>query len=149
MQQAIDHLKSQRQDHQTFRDDLKSQISDLQSAIQVRRQAQHQHQRQLDNQARHNTPELHFWESHLCMRINGSQDLDMLTFTYTHVHERDWDKEYCFDLDMSAKDYQVVSTNPHLEADGVDAVLERLTETRDLSSFLKGMRALFVEASKS
>lgn len=146
MQQAISHLKAQREDHQSHRDDLKAQISDVQKAIQVRRHAQQQHQRQLDNQARHNPPELHFWESHLCMRIEGSEDADRLRFTYTHVDERDWDKECSFDLDMAGRQYAVLSTEPRLENDAVDAVLETLIETRDLSAFLKGMRCLFVDA---
>ena len=146
MQQAIRHLESQRQQHQEYRDDLKAQIADIQQEIKVRRTAQQQHQRQLDNQARHNTPELHFWESHLAMRISGSENLDRLTFTYTHVDPRDWDRECSFDLDMSAGNYDVPSTEPRLENEDVDRVLEALIETRDLAVFLKSMRSLFVEA---
>lgn len=83
------------------------------------------------------------------MRIEGSEDADKLRFTYTHVDERDWDKECSFDLDMAGRQYTVLSTEPRLENDAVDAVLERLIETRDLSAFLKGMRCLFVDAIRS
>lgn len=149
LQQAIDHLKIQREDHQTYRDDLKSQITQIQKSIQVRRQAQQQHQRILDNQAHHNLPELHFWESNLCMHIDGSENEDRLKFTFTHVDERDWDRECSFDLDMAGRKYDIVSTHPKLEHDDLDAVLERLAETRDLAAFLKAMRCLFIDALTS
>lgn len=149
MYQAINHLNLQREEHQSHRDHLRAQIAQLQKSIHARRQAQQQHQRQLDNQARHNLPELQFWETHLCMRIEGSDDADRLKFTFTHIAERDWDRECCFDLDMAAREYTILSTEPKLEHEAVDAVLERLIETRDLSTFLKGMRCLFVDALNS
>lgn len=148
MQQAIAQLTQQREEHQAHRDELRSQIAHVQKAIHARRQAQQNHQRQLDNQARHNLPELHFWENHLCMNIEGSEHADKLKFTFTHVDERDWDKECSFLLDMAGREYSIMSTEPRLENDAVDAVLERLIETRDLSAFLKGMRCLFLDALK-
>jgi kinetochore protein Spc25 len=36
-----------------------------------------------------------------------------------------------------------------VDREEVERVLERLNESRDLASFLKGMRELFVEAMKS
>ncbi|KAL1306748.1 hypothetical protein AAFC00_005413 [Neodothiora populina] len=149
MQQAISHLESQREEQQARRDDLRSQISELQKAIQVRRQAQQSHQRKLDSQARHNLPELHFWESHLCMRIDGSEDADKLNFTYTHIDEQDWSRECSFQLLMSGTQYSIPSTEPKLEPDAVDAVVERLVESRQLAPFLKAMRSLFVHAIRS
>jgi len=47
---------------------------------------------------------------------------------------------------MSAGNYDVPSTEPRLENEDVDRVLEALIETRDLAVFLKSMRSLFVEA---
>ncbi|GAB7350918.1 hypothetical protein MBLNU459_g1430t1 [Dothideomycetes sp. NU459] len=149
MHETIDELKAQRQEHLIHRDDLRAQIADVQKAIQVRRHAQQQHQRQLDDQARHNAPELNFWESNLCMRIEGAGDADQLKFIYTHVDERDWERECAFDLDMSRREYEIVATEPRLEDEAVDAVLERLNETRELASFLKAMRSLFADAVKS
>ncbi|KAG9628155.1 kinetochore protein-like protein spc25, partial [Aureobasidium melanogenum] len=143
MQQQIEELDLQRQNHEAHRDDLRSQISSLQKSINTRRQAQHHHQRQLDNQARHNRPELHFWESHLCMRIEGLGIDDRIKFVYTHVDERDWDRQCAFELNMETKDYQVVAVEPALDDEAVDTVVERLNETRDLAAFLKAMRALF------
>jgi kinetochore protein Spc25 len=143
MQQQIQDLDTQRKAHQAHRDDLRSQISSLQKAIHTRRQAQHHHQRQLDNQAPHNRPELHFWESHLCMRIEGLGIDDRIKFVFTHVDERDWNRQCSFDLNMETRDYRVVAVEPALDDETVDAVVDRLNETRDLASFLKAMRALF------
>lgn len=146
MQQQIQELDLQRQNHEAHRDDLRSQISSLQKSIHARRQAQTHHQRQLDNQARHNRPELQFWESHLCMRIEGLGVDDRIKFVYTHVDERDWDGQCAFELNMETKDYQVVAVEPALDDEAVDAVVERLNESRDLAAFLKAMRALFTAA---
>lgn len=148
MHEAISELEAQRVQHLAHRDDLRVQIADVQRAIQVRRHAQQQHQRQLDDQARHNAPELNFWESNLCMRIEGASDADKLKFVFTHIDERDWDRECGFELDMGRRDYKIIATEPRLEDEAVDAVLERLNETRELASFLKGMRCLFADAVK-
>lgn len=146
MQQQIHELDTQRQNHEAHRDHMRSQISSLQKQIYTRRQAQQHHQRQLDTQARHNRPELHFWESHLCMRLEGLGIDDRIKFVFTHVDERDWDRQCCFELNMETRDYQVVAVEPALDDEAIDAVVERLNETRDLASFLKAMRALFVAA---
>lgn len=80
------------------------------------------------------------------MRIEGAQDEDKLRFAYTHIDERDWDRECSFELNMATRKYDIIFTEPKLEHDAVDAVLDNLNETRDLAAFLKGMRALFVDA---
>jgi len=41
-----------------------------------------------------------------------------------------------------------LETRPSLERDSVQAVLERLNETRDLAAFLKSMRVLCTHAVK-
>ncbi|KAK4971930.1 kinetochore-associated Ndc80 complex subunit spc25, partial [Elasticomyces elasticus] len=141
-------LSSRRDEHQQLRDGLKLQIAELQKAIRSRRDAQQQHQRRLDGQARHNMPELSFWESNLCLKIEGAGSEDRLKFVYTHVDERDWEKECWFELSMGGREYEVIACKPRVEKEAVDAVLERLNETRELAGFLKGMRTLFAEAVK-
>lgn len=148
MHDEIDKFKARREENRVYRDDVRDQIIKVQKAMQVRRQAQQHHQRQLDDQARHNAPELNFWESNLCMRIEGAGDADKLKFLFTHVDERNWDKECSFELDMGRRDYEIIATEPRLEDEAVDAVLERLNETRELASFLKGMRCLFADVLK-
>lgn len=78
------------------------------------------------------------------MRIEGLGIDDRIKFVFTHVDERDWDRQCYFELDMETKDYQVVAAEPPLHDDAVDAAVERLNETRDLAPFLRTMRSLFV-----
>lgn len=148
MEEAIAELKAQRQENEARRDDLRAQISEVQKAIHVRRQAQQQHQRQLDDQARHNGPELSFWESNLCMRIDKGGRDDTLKFVFTHIDERKWERECWFELSMGRRDYSVNETEPQLEREAVDEILARLNETREMAGFLKAMRSLFSDALK-
>lgn len=80
------------------------------------------------------------------MRIEGLGIDDRIKFVFTHVDERDWDRQCWFELNMETKDYQIVSAEPALDDEAVDAVVERLNETRELASFLKAVRALFVDS---
>jgi len=68
---------------------------------------------------------------------------------YSHIDERDWEREAWFELVTAARDYDVRHCRPKLEREKVEKVLERLNETRELTVLLKGMRELFVEAMKS
>lgn len=148
MHSAISSLTSQRDTLLTHRDALKSQINELQKAVSARREAQLKHRRYLDGQTRYNEPELEFWESYLGLRIEGLGKEDRLKFVYTNVCEREWEREAWFELDTSEREYKVLEVKPKVEREDVEGVLERLNETRDLASFLKGMRELFVEALK-
>jgi len=149
LHEAIDELNSRRDSHLSRRDELKVQISEIQKAINIRKQAQQQHRRYLDGQAMHNRPELQFWESSLCLRIDGTGVEDHLRFVFTHLDERRWERECWFELSMGNKDYEVIRTEPVLEGDQTRPVLDRLNETRDLAMFLKGMRGLFGESLRT
>jgi kinetochore protein Spc25 len=148
MHNAISTLTQQRDERLSHRDNLKAQIIEVQKAISARREAQLKHRRYLDGQARYNEPELDFWENYLGLRIEGVGQNDRLKFVYTNICELDWDREAWFELDTSERDYQVREYRPKVEREDVERVLERLNETRDLASFLKGMRELFVVALK-
>lgn len=143
MQNAIGELSLRRKDQLARRDDIKVQIADVQQAIDVHKQSQQQHRRQLDDQARHNKPELNFWESSLCLRIEITGIEDQIRFVYTHMDEKDWNKECSFDLNMGGGQFKVIGPEPSLERDAVQALSDRLYETRDLAGFLKGMRVSF------
>lgn len=148
MHSAISTLTTQRDDRLAQRDTLKSQIADLQRAISSRRQAQQSHQKYLNQQARHNIPELDFWQDYLCLRIEGAGQVDKLKFVFTHLNDADWEREAWFELDTGSRDYVVGRTVPKLEREEVDGVVVKLNEGRDLAPFLKAMRLLFVEALK-
>lgn len=133
---------------QSKREALQSQILDLKSQIAVRKDAQAQYQKYLTSQSQHNAPELDFWESYLCLRIEGAGQEDRLKFVFSHVTEKDWEKECWFELGMGSRDYEVLRCRPKLEKGRVEGAVERLNERRELGGFLKEMRVLFAEALK-
>ncbi|KAL1876910.1 hypothetical protein VTK73DRAFT_8987 [Phialemonium thermophilum] len=149
MQASIASLTEQRDRQLAQRDALKRQIAETQREIDARLAAQRAHAQQREAQARFNVPELDFWIANLCLRIEGAGQEDRLRFIYTHVDERNWEREAWFELSTASRDYGVRHCRPKLEKEKVDRVLERVNETRELSVLLKGMRELFVEAMKS
>jgi kinetochore protein Spc25 len=130
------------------KDALKSELSSLQSTLNARRDAQTKQARYLHSQARWNGPELQFWEDYLCMRIEGAGLEDRLKFVFTHVCEKEWEREAWFELDTSDREYRVLKTFPKVEREEVDASLEKLNEGRELGPFFKAMREIFVKAYK-
>jgi len=149
MQTAIASLSAQRDKQAANRDALKAQIEATQKEIDARIAAQRAHAAQLEAQARFNVPELDFWVTNLCLRIEGAGAEDRLKFVYTHVDEKNWEREAWFELCTGNRDYDVKHCRPKLEREKVERVLEKVNETRELAVLLKGMRELFVEATKS
>lgn len=149
MEAAIASLALQRDNHANKRDALKQQIAQTQAEIEARLAAQRTYAAQQEAQARYNVPELDFWITNLCLKIEGAGQDDRLKFVYTHVDERNWEREAWFELVTSSRDYDVKHCRPKLDRDKVERVLEKVNESRELLVLLKGMRELFVEAIKS
>ncbi len=82
------------------------------------------------------------------MKIEGAGLEDRLKFVFTHVCEKDWEREAWFELDTSDREYKVLKTWPKVEREEVDASLEKLNEGRELGPFFKAMRDIFVRAYK-
>ena len=148
MESAIASLSAQRDHHLSMRDDLKAQITQTQADIETRLSAQRAHAQHQEAQSRFNVPELDFWITNLCLKIEGAGQDDRLKFVYSHVDERSWEREAWFELVTSSRDYDVKHCRPKLEREKVERVLERTNESRELVVLLKGMRELFVEAMK-
>lgn len=148
MQAAIAALTAQRDKQAATRDALRAQMEATQREIDARVAAQRAHQAQLEAQARFNVPELDFWVTNLCLRIEGAGAKDRLKFVYTHVDEKNWEREAWFELCTGSRDYDVKHCRPKLEREKVERVVDRVNETRELAVLLKGMRELFVEAMK-
>ena len=150
MHDAIHTLTAQKEEHLARRDRLKADINSIQSSIKQKREAQAVHQRALEAQARHNIPELRFWEKCLGLRIeaSGLGVEDQLRFAFVCVDVKDDSKEAWFELQMGSKEYEIAVTKPKPEKDRLEEVVERLNETRELGPFLKTMRGLFVDALK-
>jgi kinetochore protein Spc25 len=149
MHAAISALQAQKQDHVARRTQLQHEIAATQTQIRQRREAQAAHQRALDAQARHNLPELRFWETCLGLRIEGAGADDggeRLRFCFEGLSGREDGKDAWFEIDTGARDFEVVGTRPRLEAEEVEAVVERANETKELNGLLKGMRGLLIDA---
>lgn len=149
MEAAIASLTAQRDKHLSTRDSLKEQIAQTQADIDARLAAQRAYAQQQEAQARFNVPELDFWITNLCLKIEGAGQDDRLKFVFTHLDERNWEREAWFELITSSRDYDVKHCRPKLERDKVERVLERVNESRELVVLLKGMRELFVEAMRT
>lgn len=151
MEIVIQELAAQKEEHVARRDELKEEIASVQASIKQKREAQIAHQRALESQARHNVPELRFWEHCLGMRIEGSGSgvVDQLRFAFVGLERKDVAQEAWFELFMGGKEYKVAASKPKLDHDAVEEVLERLHGSNELGLFLKGMRALLSEALKS
>lgn len=149
MEAAIAELAAQRDAHQATKDNLKKQIAEIQEQIESRLEAQRAHANHLENQGRYNFPELQFWHTSLCMRIEGAGKELYLKIIYTHVDEKDWNKEASFIFDLTGRDYNITHCKPKLEQEKVDDVMEKLNEKRQLAPALKMMRQLFIEHFKS
>lgn len=149
MQAAIASLSSQRDKQLALRDSLQKQIVETQKEIEARLAAQRAHQEQQEAQARFNVPELDFWVTNLCLKIEGAGQDDRLKFVFTHIDEKDWEREAWFELITAARDYDIRHCRPRIDKEKIERVLERTNETRELAVLLKGMRELFVEAFKS
>lgn len=151
MEEAIEALTQQKEEQLDRRERLKADIATVQATIKQKREAQAQHQRALEAQARHNVPELRFWEHCLGLRIEASGfegAEDQLRFVFLCVDERDEENECWFELAMGGREYEVAAAEPKLEQERVEEAVERLNEQRELGVFLKAMRLLFVEALK-
>jgi kinetochore protein Spc25 len=148
MQAAIASLSAQRDTHNATRESLKQQIIETQKQIDARLTAQRAYAQHLDTQSRFNIPELEFWTSNLSLSIEGAGQNDRLKFMFTHIDDRDWTRDAWFELDTSRREYEIPYCKPKLEKEQIERVVEKLNESRDLRTLLKGMRELFAEAMK-
>ncbi|EEH16523.1 hypothetical protein PABG_06610 [Paracoccidioides brasiliensis Pb03] len=148
MHEAIATITSQRDARLATRDRLKQQIEETQKTISQRLEAQRAHARHLDAQARLNTPELEFWQDYLCLRIEGAGREDRLRIVYTHLLEKDWEREAWFELGTASRDYEIFHCRPKLERGLLEQELMVVNDDRDFGAFLKRMRKLFVAAMK-
>ena len=146
MHAAIESITQQRDARTEHRNRLRTEIATTTKLIAQRLAAQQQYARELDAQVRLNAPELAFWTSYLCLRIEGAGREDRLRFVFSHLSEKNWEREGWFELDTERRDYQVVGARPKLNGEAVKQCVEGLNENRNLGIFLRGMRALLATA---
>jgi kinetochore protein Spc25 len=148
MHAAISAISAQRDDRAAARDRLRQQIAETQKLIAQRQEAQRKHAEHLDSQARFNVPELDFWQDYLCLQIEGAGKADHLKFVFTHLDDRNWEREAWVELSVGKREYEVLHVRPKLKAEQVEKAIDKLNETRSLGLFLKMLRDNFVEAMK-
>lgn len=147
MHEAIQGLTLQKEEHNRQRDHIKSEIESIRTAIRQKRDAQAAHQRSLDSQARHNLPELQFWENCLGMHLEGTGVEDRLRFVFDTSEENTAMPECWYELQIG-REQKVVNTKPRLEREDIEAAQESLQETKQLGLFIKTMRTHLLKALK-
>jgi len=155
MHAQIAKLESHQAAQMASRDRLRSAISHTQRQIDAKLQAQREYAEKMDGQSRLNAPELNFWETYLGCRIEGAGEDSKIRVVYAFPPAKggtsEEDREAVFELHVPAGGadwYDVVHTKPRLDSGKVKKVVTRLNETREISTLLKGMRALFTEEMK-
>ena len=148
VESALESVTSQRDVRAGERERLKDEIAATQKVIGQRLDTQRAHAVHLDAQARFNSPELDFWTDYLCLRIDGTGQVDRLRFIFTHIDERDWEREAWFELCTEKRDYEVADCRPKLDPERLEQCVELLNGNRDLGRFLKGVRELVVDSMK-
>ncbi|KAJ3483056.1 hypothetical protein NLG97_g7401 [Lecanicillium saksenae] len=76
MEAAIASLSTQRDHHLAQRDSLREQIAQTQREIDAKLAAQRAHAQQQEAQSRFNVPELDFWITNLCLKIDVTHKVE-------------------------------------------------------------------------
>ncbi|KAF2862791.1 hypothetical protein K470DRAFT_212058 [Piedraia hortae CBS 480.64] len=148
MHSAIRSLQQRKEKLQRQNEQLRNNIAQLQAQVKTQKEMRQAQQRALDAQAKHNGPELSFWEQSLALRMEATGIENRLRFVFWKVDRTDRWKECSFDLDMGGRLYEIVDTKPTIERDSLDEAQDQLNETRDLTVFLGRMRNLFKNTLK-
>ena len=165
MQAQIGKLESHHSTQLSARDRLRTAIANTRRQIDSKVQAQKEYGEKVDKQSALNGPELNFWEHYLGCRIDGSGEENKVKVTYVFQPPKGGikngagvggladvpEREAVFDLqipDSTTGEFTITYTKPRLETVRVQRVVEKLNETKEIATLLKGMRALFVEEVK-
>jgi len=79
------------------------------------------------------------------LRIDGAGE-ERLRFGFGELGVQRGEGWFEIDTGAGSGGFEVVRTEPRLEGEEVEGVVERANEARDLVLLLKGMRGLFVDA---
>nr|OQO28250.1 hypothetical protein B0A51_05400 [Rachicladosporium sp. CCFEE 5018] len=143
LESAITQLQSQRTSHLALRTELQTSLSHSKIRLAALRAQQAEHQSAIAAQARENAPELAFWERTLGLRVEGAGG-EVLRFVFDGLR----DEEVWFELNTGSEEFEVVATEPGVEAESVRRVVEEANERKNLGGLLKGMRGLLGDAVK-
>lgn len=158
MLSQIASLESHQSGQAAQRDKLRNAIAHTQHQIEAKVAAQREYAAKVDGQSRMNGPELNFWETYLGCRFEGcrfegrgDEDGIRVIFSFEPAKQgpnKGQEKEGMFEMKLPSGPggkYEVVYTKPKLEMTKVEKVVEKMNESREIATLLKGMRGLFVE----
>ena len=158
MLSQITALESRQSAQAAQRDKLKNAIAHTQRQIDAKLAAQREYAAKVDGQSRMNGPELNFWETYLGCRFEGcrfegrgDEDGIRVIFSFEPVKQgphKGQEREGTFEMKLPSGPggkYDVVYTKPKLEVTKVQKVVDKMNESREIATLLKGMRGLFVE----
>ena len=153
MHAQIEKLEGHQANQMQQRDKLKQQVAATQRQIEQKVAAQREYAKKMERQARLNGPELLFWETYLGCRIEGAGEEEKVKVVFVFPGRKgkeEGEREAVFELKVpeGSGGYEVCYCKPRLEDAKVQAVVERLNESREIGVLLKGMRGLFAEEMK-
>ncbi|RUP44856.1 hypothetical protein BC936DRAFT_148930 [Jimgerdemannia flammicorona] len=103
---AIDEFSRQKLAMEERRNALQAQVDALRAELRRKREAKQAARRTLEAQRSKNEPELRFFEDKLAMQIAGFRE-DALSFVFTHIDDKDYDRKFAFTIDVSERDHRV------------------------------------------
>lgn len=152
MHAQISKLEAHQSSQMATRDRLRSAIAHTQRQIDAKLQAQREYAEKVDGQSRMNGPELGFWETHLGCRFDGTGDESKIRVVFVFPPAKGGkggeEREATFELHVPETGnggYEVVYMKPKLDSARVEKVVQRMNESREIGTLLKGMRLLFAE----
>ena len=143
MQATVDQLKAQEEERRKTLHKLEAELEEKTKEYAVKKEAAEKQEEFLKSQGQQDVEELRIWEERSGMRIEGAGSEDKLKFIFKNIDEKDFNREFWFELCVNKKDYEVLACQPKLDNEEVEPLLNKLNETRELGPFLRDMRNKF------
>ncbi|KAL2314287.1 Kinetochore protein spc25 [Schizosaccharomyces pombe] len=92
---------------------LSEELDHYRAIISSKRELRAQEMEAKRKQDSYNNPELKFWEDYLGLKMEGVHD-EVIRFIFTNIDEKDWNKQFSFQINLAERDYKVVHCHPPL-----------------------------------
>ncbi|TIB08066.1 hypothetical protein E3P92_03656 [Wallemia ichthyophaga] len=140
MKDQISNYMREMRSHSTNRDGLIAEIEEYRERINKHKDMIESEKKTLDGQAAKNAPELAFFEQKLGLKLRSNK-LDCIFLAFSQIDDRQPDRQFSIELDLSEPEYKVVSCNPR--PDELDLLLHELNSSRGFYTFIKRIRGAF------
>ncbi|TIB71571.1 hypothetical protein E3Q22_02503 [Wallemia mellicola] len=129
MKDQISNYMREMRSHSTNRDGMIAEIEEYRERINKHKAMIEAEKKTLDGQAARNAPELAFFEQKLGLKLRSDK------------HDREPDRQFSLELDLSEADYRVESCSPRPEE--LDKFVRDLNNSRGFYTFIKRLRSAF------